>query len=68
MSEYDIDMIADALSKNNNQDVVVQKTPGMDHWYTLHNTALDSYQGKPGRWEAHISEQLIEWAKSLNNP
>lgn len=66
MSEYDIDMIDDVLTANGHQDFEIYKYPGLDHWDTVHETALDSFQGKPGKWQDKISEQLINWAKELN--
>lgn len=66
MSEYDIDMIANALQKNGNKDFQIQKVPGLDHWFAFHKEAIDSYQGKPGEWNDSISDTLVIWAKELN--
>ncbi|MBE1299336.1 MAG: PDZ domain-containing protein [Alteromonadaceae bacterium] len=66
MSEYDIDMIAEVLTKNNHQNFEVYKFPGLDHWDTIHEAAIDSFSGKPGKWDERISNQLIRWAKELN--
>ncbi|XOV80848.1 MAG: PDZ domain-containing protein [Aestuariibacter sp.] len=67
MSEYDIDMIAEVLAENGNTNVVVEKYPNMDHWYTLHESALNSYQGKPGKWDEHIAQQVVDWAQGINH-
>ena len=66
MSEYDIDMIARVFEANGHKDFVIHKYPNLDHWYTLHQSELDSYQGKPGKWDDNISQQIIDWAKQLN--
>lgn len=66
MSEYDIDMIAEVLSAKGHKDFEVLKVPGLDHWDTLHESALDSFQGKPGQWQEALPQQLVDWAKSLN--
>lgn len=66
MSEYDIDMIEDVLQRAGNDNVQVYKYPGLDHWDTVHQSALNSFQGKPGRWEKKIGQQLVDWAKELN--
>ena len=67
MSEYDIDMIAEVLEAAGNKDVQIYKYPGLDHWDTVHESALNSFQGKPGKWETKIGEQLTNWAKELNS-
>lgn len=66
MSEYDIDMIAEVLTQHNHSNFEVYKFPGLDHWDTIHETARDSFSGKPGKWDERISDQLIGWAKELN--
>lgn len=66
MSEYDIDILADVLKANGHPDFEVFKFPGLDHWDTIHETPLDSFQGKAGKWDDKISQQLVDWAKALN--
>lgn len=66
MSEYDIDMIEQVLQANEHPDFEVYKFPGLDHWDTIHESALDSFQGKAGTWDDKISQQLVDWAKELN--
>ena len=67
MSEYDIDMIDDVLNAKGHEDYQILKVPGLDHWYTFHDSQLNSYQGKPGRWDDSISAQIVQWAKELND-
>jgi pimeloyl-ACP methyl ester carboxylesterase len=66
MSEYDIDMLHQLLLQKDSVDVQVEKFEGMDHWYTIHDSATASFRGEPGLWDERISQQVIEWAKSLN--
>ncbi|BDX08592.1 hypothetical protein [Planctobacterium marinum] len=66
MSEYDIDMIEQVLIANQHPDFEVIKVPGLDHWDTFHATALDSFQGKPGKWQESLPQQLVDWAQTLN--
>lgn len=66
MSEYDIDIIDNVLKAAGNKDVKIYKYPGLDHWDTVHASALNSFQGKPGKWETKIAQQLVDWAKELN--
>lgn len=67
MSEYDNDMIMDVLTANNHPNAALYKFEGLDHWDTLHDTAADSFNGRPGRWDDRISQQIIEWAQELNS-
>ncbi|MFC3092887.1 PDZ domain-containing protein [Alteromonas sediminis] len=66
MSEYDIDMIEQALTENGNKDIEILKVSGLDHWFAIHESALDSYQGKPGEWDDATSKTLVTWAKEIN--
>jgi hypothetical protein len=43
-----------------------KKYPGLNHWDTVHQSALDSFGGKSGRWETKIAQQIVDWAKELN--
>ena len=66
MSEYDNDIIMEVLGAAGHTNAELYKFPGLDHWNTIHNTATDSFNGNPGRWDDHISDQIVEWAKELN--
>ncbi len=66
MSEYDIDILAEVLESEQHPNFQIYKFPGLDHWDTIHESALNSYQGKPGRWDDRISQQLVDWAQELN--
>lgn len=66
MSEYDNDILMEVLTAAGHRDAELYKYPGLDHWDAVHETAADSFSGKPGRWEDRISDQLVEWAKALN--
>lgn len=65
MSEYDIDIIDEVLTENGNKDVKIYKYPGLDHWYTVHSSALNSFQGKPGKWDDKIAQQIVDWAQEM---
>lgn len=66
MSESDNHMIVDSMKRAGNDNVELYLYPKLDHWSTLHQSAKDSFEGKPGEWEANIATQIINWAKSLN--
>ena len=66
MSESDNHMIVDSMKRAGNNDVELYLYPRLDHWSTLHQTAKDSFEGKPGEWEPKIATQIVDWAKSLN--
>ena len=65
MSEYDIDMINQTLIDNGNNDVQVAKVKDLDHWFAFHESVLDSYHGKPGKWDDSISQTLVIWANDI---
>ncbi|GHF24945.1 hypothetical protein GCM10017044_19640 [Kordiimonas sediminis] len=65
MSEYDIDMIENTLLSAGNKDVVVEKTPSLDHWHTLHEDVKDSFTGKRGTWSPSTAQIIVEWIKKL---
>lgn len=67
MSEYDIDIIEQVLTAAGNRDVKIYKYQGLDHWDTIHDSALNSFQGKPGKWEEKIGQQLVDWAQEINH-
>ena len=58
MSEFDNNMIVDVLDRNKHVDHKLYKYPGLDHWSTIHESALNSFNGKPGKWEDKISQQF----------
>jgi len=65
MSSFDNKMILDVLKKNGHKDHLLFEYPGLDHWNTIHDTPKDSFEGKKGRWEDKISQQIIDWAQEL---
>ncbi len=65
MSEFDNNMIIDVLDRNKHVDHKLYKYPGLDHWSTIHESALNSFNGKPGKWEDKISQQVIDWAQEM---
>jgi pimeloyl-ACP methyl ester carboxylesterase len=65
MSSFDNKMIIDVLKKNDHKDYVLYEYQGLDHWNTIHKTAKDSFEGKPGKWEDNISMQIVNWAREL---
>ncbi|MCC2607097.1 site-2 protease family protein [Planctobacterium marinum] len=67
MSEYDIDMLAQVLAAKGHNDYEVLKVPGLDHWDTLHDSALNSFQGKPGQWNEALPQQLVDWARYMQD-
>lgn len=66
MSEYDIDIIEQVLVANQHPDFEVLKVPGLDHWDTFHETALESFQGKPGKWQESLPQQLVDWVQAIH--
>jgi pimeloyl-ACP methyl ester carboxylesterase len=62
MSDTDNDMIIDILAQAGHEDHQLYRYPGLDHWNMIHESALDSFQGKPGRWEDGISQIIIDFA------
>jgi pimeloyl-ACP methyl ester carboxylesterase len=66
MSESDNHMIVDTLKRAGNNNVELYLYPKLDHWSTLHETAKHSFEGNPGKWEAKIATQIVDWAKALN--
>lgn len=66
MSEQDNDLIVDLLKRNDHPDFQLVKQPGLDHWYTIHKHAADSFRGEAGVWDEKTADLLIEWIQSLN--
>lgn len=67
MSQADNDMILDRLTTAGNTNVALYKYPGLDHWDTVHTSAENSFNGKPGEWQDKISAQIVDWAKEINH-
>ncbi len=67
MSEADNDMIIDILKQNAHQDHLLYKQPGLDHWQTIHQNPLNSFQGKAGSWDNSISQVILGWFEDLLN-
>jgi pimeloyl-ACP methyl ester carboxylesterase len=67
MSDADNDLIIEILEKNDHQDHQLYRYPGLDHWNMIHETALDSFTGKPGKWEDGISQVIIDFAWEMIN-
>ncbi len=65
MSAYDNQMIVDVLEKQGHLNFQLYEYPGLDHWNTIHEKALDSFEGKEGKWEDNISMIIVNWAKEL---
>ncbi len=65
MSADDNNMIIDILENNGHKDHQLYLYEGLDHWNMIHDKAIDSYQGKEGRWEDNISKIIIDFAREL---
>ena len=65
MSDDDNDMIISILEESGHKDHVLYRYEGLDHWNTIHEKAIDSFQGKEGKWEDRISGIVIEYAREL---
>lgn len=66
MSKADNHMIIDSLKQAGNDNAELFIYPKLDHWSTLHDTAKASFEGKPGKWEAKIAQQILDWATTIN--
>jgi len=65
MSQADNDMIIDILKQNSHEDHLLYKHPGLDHWHTIHQNPLNSFQGKAGSWDNSISLVILDWLEGL---
>ncbi len=65
ISEPDNDMIFETHTTNGDTDVELVKPEDLDHWATIHPTAINSFIGKLGKWKKHISGQIIDWINEL---
>ena len=61
MSEADNDLIIEILKAAGHEDHELYKHPNMDHWQSLHTSAKDSFEGKPGQWDEAISGVILNW-------
>lgn len=65
MSDEDNDMIMEVLDRVGHVDHQLHRYPGLDHWATIHETAKDSYEGKPGVYDPKMVEMMIQWARDM---
>jgi len=65
MSDFDNDMIIEILERNDHKNHELYRYEGLDHWNTVHKSAIDSFEGKAGEWQDDISGIIIRWAKEL---
>ncbi|WP_136480446.1 serine aminopeptidase domain-containing protein [Cognatitamlana onchidii] len=65
MSAFDNQMILKVLQQKKHSNFELYEYPGLDHWNTIHESALDSFKGKPGKWDDKISQTIINWAKEI---
>ncbi|MEX0290995.1 MAG: alpha/beta hydrolase [Flavobacteriaceae bacterium] len=65
MSSFDNHMIIEVLERNGHTDHVLYEYPGLDHWNTIHKTAKNSFEGKPGSWDPNTINKIINWAKEI---
>lgn len=66
MSSFDNKMILDVLKKNGHKDHSLYEYEGLDHWNTIHESASNSFKGKPGKWEDNISMIIVNWAREMS--
>ena len=66
MSAFDNNMIIDVLKRNGHQDHILHEYPGLDHWNTIHESAKDSFDGKPGKWDEGTIDIIINWAREIS--
>ena len=67
MSEFDNQMIMSVLDRAGHEDHELVIYPGLDHWNTIHTSAKNSFEGKPGQWDPKVPELIIGWAKEMVN-
>ena len=66
MSAYDNDMIIQVLKRSGHKDHLLYEYPGLDHWNTIHESAKDSFDGKPGQWDEGTIDIIVDWARELS--
>ena len=65
MSAFDNHMIIDVLERSGHKDHLLYEYPGLDHWNTIHDTARDSFEGKPGKWDEGTINKILEWVREI---
>ncbi len=65
MSSYDNNMIIEVLNRQGHQDHVLYEYPGLDHWNTIHESAKNSFEGKPGQWDEGTVDIIVKWAREI---
>ena len=65
MSEFDNHMIVEVLKRNGHKDHILHMYPGLDHWNTIHENPKNSFEGKPGKWDAGTINLIVEWAREI---
>ncbi|MEM6829358.1 MAG: alpha/beta fold hydrolase [Bacteroidota bacterium] len=65
MSDEDNDLIIDVLERSGHTDHELYRYPGLDHWATIHRSAKDSFEGKPGEWDPKMVAIMIQWAQDM---
>ena len=66
MSAFDNNMIIEVLKRNGHQDHILYEYPGLDHWNTIHESAKDSFEGKPGEWDEGTIDIILKWAREIS--
>ena len=65
MSSFDNKMIIEVLQRNGHEDHILHEYPGLDHWNTIHESAKDSFEGKPGKWDPGTIDLIVSWAQEM---
>ncbi|WP_435623837.1 alpha/beta fold hydrolase [Flagellimonas sp.] len=65
MSSFDNKMIIEVLQRNGHEDHILHEFPGLDHWNTIHESAKDSFEGKPGKWDPGTIDLIVSWAQEM---
>ncbi len=65
MSAFDNHMIIDVLERNGHKDHILYEYQGLDHWNTIHESAKDSFDGKPGVWDEGTIDIIVNWAREI---
>ncbi|MDN5205529.1 PDZ domain-containing protein [Fulvivirgaceae bacterium BMA10] len=65
MSDEDNDMIIEILEDAGHTDHQLYRYEGLDHWNRIHDSAISSFQGNPGKWEDEISGIVIDWSQEM---
>ncbi|MEZ4809678.1 MAG: alpha/beta fold hydrolase [Allomuricauda sp.] len=65
MSSFDNKMILEVLERNGHKDHILFEYPGLDHWNTIHENPKNSFEGKPGKWDAGTINIILKWAREM---